>query len=65
MSLFKYIFLFVIGYAVWRLLDSVFASRTGPTRQPPSGGTQTGPKQNPKPRIPDTEGDYIDFEETK
>lgn len=66
MGILRYIFLFVIGYFVWRTLDNLFSKNKGqPGRRPQNQNVKFKEKPQDKSHIPDDEGDYIDYEEMK
>lgn len=69
LSLFRFVFFFVIASAVWRLVKMAFFTKTSDSNysdhREQSQRTKVTNKGKDKSYIPDNEGDYIDFEEVK
>ena len=67
MGLLRTIAFMVLAYFVWRFLDNVFSGNGGNKgpRQRKNDDVKFRQKPSDKGHIPDDEGDYIDFEESK
>lgn len=67
MGLLRTLAFMVLAYFVWRFLDNFFSGNGGDKRSRPKKKDDVKFRQKPRDKghIPDDEGDYIDFEESK
>ncbi|MCB0739327.1 MAG: hypothetical protein KDC92_17605 [Bacteroidetes bacterium] len=68
MALLRTLVFVLIGYYVWKIVDAALFSGNKRSREPnghSTGATKVKYNTADKSHIPDSEGDYIDYQEIK
>ena len=65
LNLFRLLFVGLIGYYIFKLVNAAFFSPKSVKRDDQDTTVRHRPESEMKSHIPDSEGDYIDYEELK